>query len=70
MKERLLLLIASIFIGTIKLFAQVPPPPNFEEHGPGPGYQDTPINEFSILLALVGICIGAAYYIYSRKKLA
>lgn len=70
MKERILLVVFALLLYISKLYCQVPPPPEFEEHGPGPGTRPTPIDEPIIYLVMMGMTVGIIYFLKKRKSLA
>lgn len=70
MKNKVSLAFFAILLFVNKLYAQVPPPPEFEEHGPGPGGRPAPIDEPIIFLSMIAVLIGIVYIIKKRKEIA
>lgn len=67
MKTRLLSILLLV-VPVLSIFAQVPPPPDYGEDAGTPGAQDTPIDQYLIILVLAFALIGA-YYFWNQRKL-
>ena len=52
----------------VKIFAQVPPPPDQGEDAGGPGAPSTPIDQYLFVLLMI-VVVFAIYFVWNQRKL-
>ena len=62
------LTLLTFLLPVVKIFAQVPPPPDQGEDAGGPGAPSTPIDQYVFILLMIALMF-VAYFVWNQRKL-
>jgi len=66
--KKFLLALTLFFVSFAEMWAQVPPPPTYQEDGAGtPGAPGTPVDEYTFILFGIALLIGV-YFVWNRRR--